>query len=138
MSVELGKRGAHLSAATAVCGQPVLIRKAINGQVVQEYPATFSHAARGGYLRCREDEYGTFCDYAPREVFAREEMTEPTPAPQSGYTACACRDCMDVTVDWQGEPALCSLCWEAECTPYEHPVYPGMTYECQRDDAYDA
>jgi hypothetical protein len=58
-------------------------------------------------------------------------------AVQSGITPCACRDCMDVTVSGDvTKPELCSECTDAECEPYERPVYPGSSYDCQRDDAY--
>jgi hypothetical protein len=55
----------------------------------------------------------------------------------SGYTLCACRDCMDTTAPSDAtNPELCSACEDAECIPYERPIYPGMTYDCQRDDVY--
>lgn len=49
--------------------------------------------------------------------------------PQSGYTPCACRDCMDATVSSDmRKPELCSECAQAGCADY---------VECQREDAYD-
>ena len=48
---------------------------------------------------------------------------------QSGYTDCACRDCFDVAINGDGEPALCGLCQQAGCD------VDGAS-ECQRDDAY--
>jgi predicted nucleic acid-binding Zn-ribbon protein len=48
---------------------------------------------------------------------------------QSGYTDCACRDCFDVAINGDGEPALCGLCQQAGCD------VEGAS-ECQRDDAY--
>lgn len=68
---------------------------------------------------------------------------EPTPTPQSGYTACACRDCMDTAVSGDTtKPELCGECADEGCNPYPPsdadwrawPVASG--YECQRDDAY--
>jgi ribosomal protein S27E len=62
--------------------------------------------------------------------------------PQSGYTPCACRDCMDTTVSWDAQtPSRCSLCWEAGCEPFapdsaDYNALPGHMRECQRDDAY--
>lgn len=57
----------------------------------------------------------------------------------SGYTPCACRDCMDVTVSSDtSKPELCSECTEAGCVVHEGPeptvFHPGT--ECLRDDAY--
>lgn len=64
----------------------------------------------------------------------------------SGYTPCACRDCMDIAVSSDmNKPELCSGCKEAECEPYRPgdsdyeslPAYmPAYMRECQRDDAY--
>lgn len=45
------------------------------------------------------------------------------PAPQRGYTPCACRDCFDVGLDGD----LCGLCEAAGCD---------TEGECQRADAY--
>ena len=61
---------------------------------------------------------------------------------QSGYTHCACRDCMDTTVSSDtSKPELCAACREADCEPWRTTDTPmstwyGTTYECQRDDAY--
>ena len=55
----------------------------------------------------------------------------------SGYTYCACRDCMDTTVSSNANnPELCSECETAGCepTPFGEPMT--NRYECQRDDAY--
>ncbi len=61
--------------------------------------------------------------------------------PQSGYTPCACRDCMDDTVSsGANSPELCSKCAEAGCVaiaPYNERVQFCGAYECQRDDAYE-
>lgn len=60
----------------------------------------------------------------------------------SGYTFCACRDCMDVTVsDDMAQPELCSECQDAGCEPWKTTGEPmsgwyGLAYECQREDAY--
>jgi hypothetical protein len=61
----------------------------------------------------------------------------------SGYTPCACRDCMDVTIsDDTSQPDLCGECSEAGCT--SHLDLPGfitaygLGTECQREDAYSA
>jgi hypothetical protein len=56
-----------------------------------------------------------------------------TPAPQSGYTHCACRDCPDVTVSSDmSKPELCEACAEAGCGD----PWASLWGECQRDDAY--
>lgn len=60
----------------------------------------------------------------------------------SGYTHCACRDCMDVAVSSDvSKPELCGLCEEAGCEPWKTSDVPtgtwyGTSFECQRDDAY--
>lgn len=46
---------------------------------------------------------------------------------ESGYTACACRDCFDIAIGIAGE-AMCNDCEEAGCEAGEH--------ECCRSDAY--
>lgn len=47
----------------------------------------------------------------------------------SGYTHCACRDCMEVSISTHiHTPELCLLCKDAGCEPNNG--------ECQRDDAY--
>lgn len=33
----------------------------------------------------------------------------------SGYKDCACRDCFEIAIGDDGEPALCSECEEAGC-----------------------
>lgn len=67
---------------------------------------------------------------------------EPTPAPRSGYTACACRDCMDIANSGDtGKPELCGNCIDADCLAYneadEREGVPSYSYDCQRDDAYE-
>jgi len=53
---------------------------------------------------------------------------------QSGYTNCACRDCMNVTVSSDvADPELCSECEEAGCAVGQSE---SDAYDCQRDDAY--
>lgn len=58
----------------------------------------------------------------------------------SGYTNCACRDCMDVAVSSDmHKPELCSECQKAGCVaiaPYNDGVQFCSAYECQREDAY--
>lgn len=57
----------------------------------------------------------------------------------SGYTDCACRDCMDATVSSDiSNPELCSSCQEAGCEPCYNPdgCAAGSGHECQREDAY--
>jgi hypothetical protein len=61
----------------------------------------------------------------------------------SGYTPCACRDCMDIAITAaEGGWTLCWECLEAGCTPLPPATgeWPGRRpegdYECQRDDAY--
>jgi hypothetical protein len=50
---------------------------------------------------------------------------------ESGYTYCACRDCMDVSISTRIDtPELCLLCKDAGCEPNNG--------ECCRDDAYGA
>lgn len=69
-------------------------------------------------------------------------ITLDKPVPESGYTHCACRDCMDTTVSSDvSKPELCSECKEAGCMPL--PAYAstdsprvGGQWDCQRDDAY--
>lgn len=62
--------------------------------------------------------------------------------PQSGYTPCACRDCMDTTVSSDvTKPELCSNCKDAGCEPFapdsaDYNALPGHMRECQREDAY--
>lgn len=67
-------------------------------------------------------------------------LDKQTETPQSGYTPCACRDCMDVAGSGDvSKPELCSECREAGCVgiaPYNEGVQFCTTYECQRDDAY--
>jgi hypothetical protein len=67
-------------------------------------------------------------------------LDKRTETPESGYTPCACRDCMDTTVSSDAsKPELCSECRDAGCTaiaPYNEGVQFCTTYECQRDDAY--
>lgn len=69
-------------------------------------------------------------------------LIKNTPKPQSGYTPCACRDCMDITVSSDmAQSELCSECQDAGCVavaPYNERVQFCTTYECQRADAYDA
>lgn len=60
----------------------------------------------------------------------------------SGYTHCACRDCMDTTVSSDtSKPELCSACQEADCLPCEarsgDDCITPTAHECQRDDAYE-
>ena len=61
-------------------------------------------------------------------------LDKSTNAPQSGYTPCACRDCMDTVVssDWT-TPELCSECADAGCEPGQSE---SDAYDCLRDDAY--
>ena len=69
------------------------------------------------------------------------ECCEPEQAPQSGYTPCACRDCMDTTVSSDmGKPELCTECKHADCAPWpgEIELNEYENYECQRLDAYCA
>lgn len=70
-------------------------------------------------------------------------LRKTTAAPQSGYTCCGCRDCMDTTVSSDTSKAeLCELCAEAGCTVHSNlPGFMtayGLGYECQREDAYGA
>lgn len=67
-------------------------------------------------------------------------LIKNTPVSQSGYTPCACRDCMDTTVSSDmTSPELCPECADAGCVaiaPYNEGIQFCSTYECQRDDAY--
>lgn len=66
---------------------------------------------------------------------SRWHGVEPESAPQSGYTPCACRDCMDTTVSSDtSKPELCSPCADAGCTEGQSE---SDAYDCLRDDAYD-
>lgn len=62
--------------------------------------------------------------------------------PQSGYTHCACRDCMDTTVSSDAsKPELCEACREAGCEPFPRDDWKTraasvQSFECQREDAY--
>lgn len=57
----------------------------------------------------------------------------------SGYTNCACRDCMDIAIASDNKPALCLLCKDAGCE-ISYGEYmggsDGHSPECQREDAY--
>lgn len=67
---------------------------------------------------------------------ARWRGVEPV-APQSGYTHCACRDCMDTTVSSDmSKSELCSECKNAGCEPAMRVGGMDLGGECQRDDAY--
>jgi hypothetical protein len=58
------------------------------------------------------------------------KLTLAKKAPESGYTHCACRDCMDTTVSSNvRKPELCAECADAECDRDGG--------DCQRDDAYE-
>jgi hypothetical protein len=51
---------------------------------------------------------------------------------ESGYTSCACRDCMDVSISNRIDtPELCLLCKDAGCDA------EGLS-DCERPDAYGA
>jgi len=60
----------------------------------------------------------------------------------SGYTNCACRDCMDITVSGDtNNPGKCFECQEAGCETFrigdpDYDMLPSTMKECQRDDAY--
>jgi hypothetical protein len=58
----------------------------------------------------------------------------------SGYAFCGCRDCSDITISSEGEPALCWECEASYCTSAtDYPemcTYSGAFFECQRGDAY--
>lgn len=63
-------------------------------------------------------------------------LDKNTPRPQSGYTSCACRDCMDITVSSDmTKPELCSECVDAGCDAWSSRE-GRSAFECQRDDAY--
>lgn len=60
----------------------------------------------------------------------------------SGYTPCACRDCMDIAITGDdNKPALCLLCKDEGCEicyqqALSEDCTAGHSHECQRDDAY--
>ena len=66
----------------------------------------------------------------PDGIWVKEILPEPpAPEPSSGYTPCACRDCMDTVVsNDMGDPDMCSECEEAGCD---------RDGECLRADAYE-
>lgn len=48
----------------------------------------------------------------------------------SGYTSCACRDCMEVAIsNDDSKPAYCHACVAAGCPDYQGQE--GMSQECQ-------
>jgi hypothetical protein len=59
-----------------------------------------------------------------------------TPMGESGYTHCACRDCMnEVVSDDMAHPDLCSDCEEAGCEPdSECCVEPELEESEESDD----
>lgn len=71
-------------------------------------------------------------------------LIKNTPAPRSGYTPCACRDCMDIAMSSDmTKPELCSECKDAGCEAYpaalavvDYAITPATCFDCQRDDAY--
>mgnify|MGYP000014260040 CR=1 FL=1 len=50
----------------------------------------------------------------------------------SGYRDCACRDCFELVIGPPG--TFCDGCKAAGCPDYQGQ--PGMSQECQREDAY--
>jgi hypothetical protein len=100
--------------------------------------------AQGGYdPNCMLPRpHGHHWNSRPWDQPAVECFGEPksAPATQSGYTHCACRDCMDTTVSSDTtKPELCEACREADCVaiaPYNEGIQYCSAYECQRDDAY--
>lgn len=64
---------------------------------------------------------------------------QPETVPQSGYTACACRDCMDTAVSSDtSKPELCAECEQAGCVTVAVLVADlVVSADCQRDDAYE-
>jgi len=68
-------------------------------------------------------------------------LNKNTPKPQSGYTPCACRDCMDTTVSSDiRSPELCEACTDAQCSRWrigqEADGPASWIFDCQRDDAH--
>ncbi len=66
-------------------------------------------------------------------------ITLNKPEPQSGYTPCACRDCMDVAMSSDvTKPELCEACKGADCRDWNSQVGQEhhSWFTCQRDDAY--
>lgn len=94
--------------------------------------------AKGQYRHIRPDGQMYITTHAPVPRPAPDDRSG-APAPQSGYTPCACRDCMDTAVSSDtAQPELCAECTEAECEPLPMTPSPGMLsmFNCQRDDAY--
>ena len=52
----------------------------------------------------------------------------------SGYRDCACRDCFEIVIGGPG--TYCEGCVQAGCPDYQGQ--PGMSQECQCEDAYGA
>lgn len=108
------------------------------------------HGAETYVLAGETRRYHTWVEKVTRyrdgseESVTVQEYNRPTrpEAPQSGYTSCACRDCMDVTASSDtSKPELCEECTEAGCEAYrpgdtEYEALPAHMRECQRDDAY--
>lgn len=59
---------------------------------------------------------------------------EATLSGDSGYRACACRDCMEIAIGEGKRPAYCHACESAGCPDYQG--MRGMSQECQVDNAY--
>lgn len=70
-------------------------------------------------------------------TFGRPVTRWGSAEPRSGYTPCACRDCMDTTVSRNtNNPELCELCDDAGCVAWEQGSRAVLAWECQREDAY--
>lgn len=107
-------------------------------------PGTLVSVANGGAMGAvRVDSTGrnhwlSADEIVPRWPWTQYEREPKAPAPQSGYTPCACRDCMDIAVssDWT-KPELCSECTDAGCEIFPRGFNnSSVVWECQRDDAY--
>jgi hypothetical protein len=93
----------------------------------QEAAALRDMAERARADKAREDKF---------RAEARAELDAEFPVPQSGYTPCACRDCMDTTVSSDvTTPELCSECADAGCDTWSSRE-GHSAFECQREDAY--
>lgn len=106
----------------------------LRGGVANQWPMTVREAVSQRYV-------ATVSNWTalPGQLSARLDAE----APQSGYTPCACRDCMDVTVSGDvSNPELCSDCKDAGCEPFPRDdwkarVLATVSFECQRDNAYE-
>lgn len=97
---------------------------------------TWSTGRRAWYVVAEDNSYmvNTLETRAAAADWLCGQLDRPPAAP-TGYTDCACRDCMDIAIGVAGA-AYCHGCRDAGCPGYQGQ--PGMSQECQRPDAYGA